>query len=166
MRRVDAALVGIAVVLAAVWYVLRVAPSGPDAAPATAAARVVASAAPSPAAAPGPSPSAGAPGGPMAMPGIVSALEVVHKHKLGSCRGRLTATATSLRYEPAHPGDGFDAARTTVQRLEADVRKKILVLKLRSGRTYNFSDPGGRAEPLLAFQKAFAKTPPRAAAVP
>jgi hypothetical protein len=168
MRRVDAALVGIAVVLAVVWYLLRVAPSGPEVAPATEAARVVPSAAVSPGASPSASPSSGASGAPTATatPGVMAALEVVHKHKLGSCRGRLSATATSLRYEPTRPGDGFDVPRTTVERLIGDARKKILVVKLRGGRTYNFTDPAGGADPLLAFQKAFAKTPPRASAVP
>ena len=120
MRRVDAALVGIAVVLAVVWYVLRVAPGSPE--PAAAPAPAFVRGAPGAPAMPAASPSAGpgAPGMPAGGPIIVAAIEVVHKHKLGSCRGRLSATATSLRYEPTRPGDGFDVPRTAVERLEAD----------------------------------------------
>jgi hypothetical protein len=98
---------------------------------------------------------------------VMAAVDVVHKHGIGSCRGRLSATATGLRYEPSRPGDGFDVPRAAVERLAADARKKLLVVKLRGGRTYNFTEAQGRAEALLAFQKAFdARTPPRPAAVP
>ena len=153
MRRVDAALVAIAVVLGAVWYVLRVAPAAPE--PSSGAARAVPAASATPDT---------PPGAPVEAPVAVATLDVVHKHKLGSCRGRLSATAAGLRYESSRPGDGFDVPRAAVERLAADARKKLLVVKLRGGRTYNFTEAGGRTEPLQAFQKAFASTPPRAGA--
>ena len=63
--------------------------------------------------------------------------------------------------------DWNDVPRAAVERLAADARKRLLVVKLRGGRTYNFTDAQGRAEPVLAFEKAFhAKTPPRSATVP
>ena len=166
MRRVDAALVGIAVVLAVVWYLLRVAPAVPE--PAAAMAPPFAPGAPgaSVTAAASPSPSPGVPGVSAGGPVAVATIEVVHKHTLGSCRGRLSGTATALRYEPTRPGDGFDVPRAAVERLEADPRKKVLVVKLRGGRTYNFTEPAGRAEALVSFQKALAKTPARPAPVP
>jgi hypothetical protein len=165
MRRVDAALVGIAVVLAVVWYVLRVAPPAPEPAQAGTVTRSAGRPSPSPAGGP-PSPSPGASEAPAARPVAVAAVEVVHKHKLGSCRGRLSVTAASLRYEPTRPGDGFDVPRAAVDRVEADARKRALFVKLRGGRTYNFTDAQGRPEPLVSFQKAFAKSPARPALVP
>jgi hypothetical protein len=174
MRRVDAALVVIAILLAAVWYVLRVRPASlePSAggAPPASLARVPAS--PRASRPPGSGgdkrAAAGSPieAGVGEAPGIPAVIDVVHKHKLGSCRGRLSVTATGLRYEPTRPGDGFDVPRASVERLEADPKKKVLTVKLRGGRTYNFTDARGRAEALTAFQQAFEKTRSRAGAMP
>lgn len=161
MRRVDAVLVAIAVVLAGIWYVVRVAPVGPSAPPEPSAASPAppaASASPAVAVSPG--------AAPLEAPPVVATVDVVHKHALGSCRGRLSATTAGLRYEPSRPGDGFDVPRASVERLAADARKKLLVVKLRGGRTYNFTDGPGRAEPLLAFQKVFAAKTPRAVGHP
>jgi hypothetical protein len=167
MRRVDAALVGIAILLAAVWYFLRVAPSPPDpsaglASPATLARRpssAVASRAPRSGKDAGRSTGAAIAGAPGAAPPaeLAAVMDVVHKHKMGSCRGRLSASSAGLRYEPTRPGDGFDVPRASIERLEADSRKNVLAVKLRGGRTYNFTDANGRAETLQAFQRAFAQ---------
>lgn len=80
-------------------------------------------------------------------------LAVVHKHGMGSCAGRLVATTSGLRYETDHREDGFEAAFDTLEPLTVDYLKKNLRVKLRGGRTYNFTDPQGRADDLLAFQK-------------
>jgi hypothetical protein len=170
VKRVDTALVVIAVVLAAVWYVLRVAPSSPEpAGGAVSPPPVVSAPARRPSGAGGdaarPAISRGAPSA-ESPADVTAAIEVVHKHKLGSCRGRLSVGAAGLRYEPTRPGHGFAVPLASVERLESDPRKKVLAVKLRGGRTYNFTDPGNRPEPLQAFQKAFAKPRPRVGATP
>ena len=36
-------------------------------------------------------------------------VDVVHKHGVGSCRGRLVATTAGLRFEAEKAGDSFEA---------------------------------------------------------
>ena len=95
---------------------------------------------------------------------LAAGLDVVHKHAIGSCRGRLSATPAGLRYAPAKGDDGFDVPLSSVERLDADYPKKQLTVKLRGGRTYNFTEPGGRADALVSFQQAVAKAQSRLAA--
>jgi hypothetical protein len=97
---------------------------------------------------------------------LAASLDVVHKHAIGSCRGRLSATPAGLRYAAAKGDDGFDVPLASVERLEADFPKKQLTVKLRGGRTYNFAEEGGSAEALVTFQQAVAKAQSRLAAGP
>lgn len=76
---------------------------------------------------------------------------VAHKHGLGSCEGRLVATVEGLRYETTKTDDAFKAPLGAIQELSVDYLKCSLRLKLRGGRTYNFS--GKSADALLSFQK-------------
>jgi hypothetical protein len=80
------------------------------------------------------------------------AIEVKHKHGIGSCRGRLVATTDGLRYETDHKKDGFTAAFSTLEPLEVDYLDKNLRVKIRGGRKYNFTSEN--ADDLLVFQKA------------
>ena len=95
---------------------------------------------------------------------LAASLEVVHKHGIGSCRGRLSATPAGLRYAATKGDDGFDVPLASVERFEADDLKKQLTVKLRGGRTYNFTEPGGSADALVSFQQAVAKAQSRQAA--
>jgi len=95
---------------------------------------------------------------------LAAGLEVVHKHGLGSCRGRLSATPAGLRYAPAKGDDGFDVPLSSVERLDTDYPKKQLAVKLRGGRNYNFTEPEGKADALVSFQQAVAKAQSRLAA--
>ena len=95
---------------------------------------------------------------------LAASLEVVHKHGIGSCRGRLSATAAGLRYAATKGDDGFDVPLASVERLEADDLKKQLTVKLRGGRTYNFTEPGGSADALVSFQQAVSKAQSRLSA--
>ena len=94
---------------------------------------------------------------------LAEALEVVHRHALGSCAGRLTASPAGVRYETQHAKDGFDVPLAALERLEVDYLKKTLSLKLRGGRTYTFAPRGGSADPLLVFQQNVEKARARAA---
>ncbi|HEY8148439.1 MAG TPA: PEGA domain-containing protein [Vicinamibacteria bacterium] len=95
---------------------------------------------------------------------LAASLDVVHKHAIGSCRGRLSATPAGLRYAAAKGDDGFDVPLSSVERLDADYLKKQLTVKLRGGRTYNFTEAGGNAEALVGFQQSVAKAQSRLAA--
>ena len=79
-------------------------------------------------------------------------LPVVHKHAMGSCRGTLLATTAGLRYDTADAGDAFSAPFASLEPLQVDYLKKNLRVKLRGGKTYNFT--ADSADALLTFQKA------------
>lgn len=79
-------------------------------------------------------------------------LAVVHKHGVGSCRGTLLATPAGLRYDTADAGDAFNSAFGSLEPLQVDYLKKNLRVKLRGGRTFNFT--ADSADALLTFQKA------------
>ena len=95
---------------------------------------------------------------------LAAGVDVVHKHGIGSCRGRLSATPAGLRYAPAKGDDGFDVPLSSVELLDTDYLKKQLTVKLRGGRTYNFTEPAGHADALVSFQQAVAKAQSRLAA--
>ncbi|HEV7502522.1 MAG TPA: PEGA domain-containing protein [Vicinamibacteria bacterium] len=97
---------------------------------------------------------------------LEAGIDVVHKHGLGSCRGRLSATPAGLRYAASKPEDAFDVPLSSVERLEADYLKKSLSVKLRGGRSYNFAEASGNADALLAFQQSVSKAQARLAAAP
>ena len=79
-------------------------------------------------------------------------LAVVHKHGMGSCRGTLRATNAGLRYDASDASDAFETPFGSLEPLQVDYLKKNLRVRLRGGRTYNFT--GESADRLLAFQKA------------
>ena len=95
---------------------------------------------------------------------LAAALDVVHKHGIGSCHGRLSATPAGLRYAPEKGDDAFEVPLASVERLDADYLKKQLTVKLRGGRTYNFTEAAGKADALVSFQQAVATAQSRLAA--
>jgi len=95
---------------------------------------------------------------------LAAVLDVVHKHGIGSSHGRLSATPAGLRYAPEKGDDAFEVPLASVERLDADYLKKQLTVKLRGGRTYNFTEAAGKADALVSFQQAVAKAQSRLAA--
>jgi hypothetical protein len=79
-------------------------------------------------------------------------VDVVHKHGVGSCRGRLLATTAGLRYEADKAGDSFEAPFPSLEPLQLDYPSRNLRVKQRGGKTWNFT--AGSADALLTFQKA------------
>jgi hypothetical protein len=69
-----------------------------------------------------------------------------------------------VRYTAAKGDDGFDVPLSSVERLDADYLKKQLTVKLRGGRTYNFTEAGGHADALVGFQQSVARAQSRLAA--
>jgi hypothetical protein len=92
--------------------------------------------------------------------------DVVHKHGVGSCQGRLTAQPAGLRYEASRAQDSFAVPLEALQRFEVDYLAKTLRVTLRGGRTYNFTTREPSADPLLAFQKKVEEARRRLAAAP
>jgi len=90
-------------------------------------------------------------------------LAVVHKHRMGSCQGRLVATADGIRYETADKDDAFTASLSDLEAFQMDYQDKNLRLKLRKGKQFNFTDPDGNADRLFVFHRDVEKARQRLA---
>lgn len=82
-----------------------------------------------------------------------ASLDVVHKHRIGSCRGRLTATPQGVRYETTDKDDAFSAALGELETFQVDYLNKNLRIQVRKGRRYDFTDPEGNADRLFVFHR-------------
>jgi hypothetical protein len=80
-------------------------------------------------------------------------IAVVHKHRIGSCKGELIATAQGLRYETADKDDAFSAALTDLESFQVEYLDKTLRIKPRRGKQFNFTDPEGNADRLFVFHR-------------
>jgi hypothetical protein len=80
-------------------------------------------------------------------------LNVVHKHRLGSCTGRLIATPQGMRYETADKDDSFAAPLLDLETFDVDYLEKNLRVKPRKGKLFNFTDPEGNADRLFVFHR-------------
>ena len=84
-------------------------------------------------------------------------IPVTHKHRFGSCAGRLLATPEGLRYQTDNKDDGFSVALTGLETFKVDFLAKNLKVKVKGGRTYDFTDPGDKADPLYLFHQVVEK---------
>ena len=82
-----------------------------------------------------------------------AAIAVVHKHRMGSCRGELVATPQGLRYDTDDKDDRFAATLADLETFLVDYQDKNLKIKVRKGKQYNFTDPDGNADRLFVFQR-------------
>jgi hypothetical protein len=82
-----------------------------------------------------------------------STLAVIHKHRMGSCKGQLVATPQGIRYETDDKDDRFTAALADLEQFVVDYQDKNLKIKVRKGKQYNFTDPDGNADRLFVFQR-------------
>jgi hypothetical protein len=80
-------------------------------------------------------------------------LEVVHKHRMGSCTGTLTATPQGLRYDTTDKDDAFTSALLDLETFEVDYLKKNLKIKSKRGKSFDFTDPAGNADRLFVFHR-------------
>lgn len=78
---------------------------------------------------------------------------VIHKHRVGSCNGQLSATPQGMRYETTDRDDVFSVALDALETFEVDYLAKTLRVKLRGGKSYNFTDPDGNADRLFVFHR-------------
>lgn len=82
-----------------------------------------------------------------------STVDVIHRHGMGSCRGRLVATPQGIRYETSNRGDAFTSTLQDLETFEVDYLEKNLRIKLAKGRQFNFADPEGNADRLFVFHR-------------
>ena len=75
---------------------------------------------------------------------------VVHKHRVGSCRGQLIATPQGLRYETTDKDDGFGVPLRELGRFRSTIWRRTRWL--RRG-TYEFTDLDGNADRLFVFHR-------------
>ena len=90
-------------------------------------------------------------------------VEVVHRHRFGSCSGTLRADLAGLHYET----DGDDAFSIPFAELEehaVDYLEQTLTVKRRGGRTYNFTDEQETADALFVFHRDVERARERLAA--
>ena len=82
-----------------------------------------------------------------------ASIDVVHKHRVGSCKGRLVATPQGLRYDTTDKDDGFRTALLDLDGFEVDYLEKNLRIRLKGGKRFDFTDPGGNADHLFVFHR-------------
>jgi len=82
-----------------------------------------------------------------------ASIAVVHKHAIGSCAGTLKATPQGLRYDTTNASDAFITPLTGLELFAVDYLEKNLRVKIKNGKTFNFTDPEGKADRLYAFHK-------------
>ena len=82
-----------------------------------------------------------------------STIDVVHRHGIGSCRGRLIATAAGIRYDTDNNDDAFSTALLDLETFQVDYLAKNLRVRLPKGRQFNFTDPDGNADRLFVFHR-------------
>jgi hypothetical protein len=82
-----------------------------------------------------------------------ASVAVIHKHRMGSCKGELVATAQGLRYDTDNKEDRFTAVLGDLETFVVDYQDKNLKIKLRKGKQFNFTDPDGNADRLFVFQR-------------
>jgi hypothetical protein len=80
-------------------------------------------------------------------------IDVVHKHRTGSCQGRLVATPQGMRYETTDADDAFRSALLDIDTFEVDYLEKNLRIKPKQGKRYDFTDPEGNADRLFVFHR-------------
>jgi Flp pilus assembly protein TadD len=81
-------------------------------------------------------------------------IPVVHRHGMGSCNGSLALGGDMLRYQTSRSDDGFEISLPGVEQFDTDAVRKTLRVKLRGGRTYNFTAPASSAAGFVHFQQA------------
>jgi hypothetical protein len=84
---------------------------------------------------------------------LKESVDVVHKHAMGSCEGKLLADPQGLRYDTANKDDAFLMKFSEIETFEVDYLKKNLRIKKRGGKQYNFTTKADNADPLFVFHR-------------
>jgi hypothetical protein len=78
---------------------------------------------------------------------------VRHKRMFGSSEGTLSATPDGLRFVSEKAEDSFAVGFEALERFEADYLADNLEVRLRGGRTYNFTSQSGDPDDLFVFHR-------------
>ncbi|MGH9160253.1 MAG: PEGA domain-containing protein [Vicinamibacteraceae bacterium] len=81
------------------------------------------------------------------------AVDVVHKHGLGSCEGRLAASLEGLRYAPTEGDHAFSLSWGQVGAFRMDYLEKTLRVQQQGGDAWNFTTRAENADPLFVFHR-------------
>jgi hypothetical protein len=84
---------------------------------------------------------------------LKATVDVVHKHSMGSCEGKLLADPQGVRYDTANKDDAFAMKFSEIDTFEVDYLKKNLRIKKRGGKQYNFTTKAESADPLFVFHR-------------
>jgi hypothetical protein len=84
---------------------------------------------------------------------LAARIDVVHKHRMGSCKGTLTATPQGMKYDTSDKDDAFTAALLDLDTFQVDYLEKNLRVKTKKGKQFNFTDPDGNADRLFVFHR-------------
>jgi hypothetical protein len=84
---------------------------------------------------------------------LEAAIDVVHKHRMGSCKGKLVATPAGIRYETTNKEDAFTFALTDLDLFEVDYLAKELRVKTKNSKRFEFTDPAANADRLFVFHR-------------
>jgi hypothetical protein len=84
---------------------------------------------------------------------LKEAVDVVHKHTMGSCEGRLSADPQGIRYDTTNKDDAFSLKFAEIETFEVDYLKKNLRIRKRGGKQYNFTTKAANADPLFVFHR-------------
>ena len=77
---------------------------------------------------------------------------VVHKHRFGDCQGELVASTAGITYR-TDDGDAFEVALDALEEFAVDYLDHTLRIRVRGGRTYNFTDHQENADALFVFHR-------------
>lgn len=79
-------------------------------------------------------------------------IPVVHNHRFGDCEGELVAGTSGISYRTDHD-DAFEVALDDLEEFSVDYLEQNLRIKVRGGRTYNFTDHQENADALFVFHR-------------
>jgi hypothetical protein len=80
-------------------------------------------------------------------------VSVVHKHRLGSCEGPLSADVDGVRYAPTEGDDAFRAPLGSLETFVVDYQEKRLRLKVKGGKSFTFTTKAANGDPLFVFHR-------------
>ena len=89
-------------------------------------------------------------------------VSAVHKHRFGDCEGQLIANTDGIHYETDH-NDAFEVSLDAMEEFSVDYLEHNLRIKVRDGRTYNFTDHQENTDALFVFHREVEKARERLA---
>lgn len=83
---------------------------------------------------------------------LAVSVDVVHKHRFGSCAGQLRADLDGLHYDTPDD-DAFSIPFSELAQHTVEYLEHTLTVEHRGGRTYNFTDEQETADALFSFHR-------------